>query len=329
MAVDPILSKLFSLWQVDESSLSDLSLHPSRLSTASYPCYSEREATSGSICSNGGSRQQELQEALHCKQCGHPNEASANWCTECGSAMVDTSMPSANLPVQWDIRTSSGCSSAVSSPPATENNTYKDSAAEIDYKSLHLPNTLNQEEDRNNDLGLHVSDDHTHADDSLVLRHTGYETSTYTEEYVPATSCMSMDGEGKSLSPSKNSKITSSLLLSSQHSPSFVVVDQGSGGSLLTSPSYQRHWGSSGMYMWRKPSSLHKPASHKLTDVNVHSHGDHCNVDLFPVKRTQQIHTGVSVNQVHVSSRTSNSTIDKVRFIVGCVKYMYTVCMHT
>lgn len=275
MAADPILSKLFSLWELDESSLSDLSLHPSKLSASRYPSYSDNDAGLGSTLGNAMQVAQSLVQeprarVPYCEQCGHPNQDSANWCIECGTAMIGVSPLSLNnsLLLCESRPGSASSSSTASSPQLCEDN--DNISAELEYTSLPLPDTL------------------THEKDSFIQSTSDNESAMVCRRKFSAQE------------PPKSLNVISTQPSLNQQNPySCATVD-----SRCSSPSpspecthtrkdYQRRWNTSGVYMWRKPSSIqrHTVARQTLSDdsdLYVHSPADHCDFNLVSIKRSLQ-----------------------------------------
>ena len=327
MAADPILSKLFSLWELDESSLSDFSLHPSidiidyniydpsKLSASRYPCYSDSDAPFGSTLGNDSTSMQVAQSVVQeprarvplCEQCGHPNQDSANWCIECGTAMIGVSPLSLNnsLLLCESRSGSASSSSTASSPQLCENSVDDDNfSAELEYTSLPLCDILTHEKNRSFIHSRSTSDNDVYQSAMVCNDRTVHEKMNVSAQEPPKS--LNVMSSQPSLNQHNSYRCATVDSRCSSPSPSPECTH--------TRKDYQRHWSTSGVYMWRKPSSIQRPtvARRSLSEdsnLYVHSPADHCDFNLVSIKQTESdadllCSTPTSVTRVHKDQRS-------------------------
>lgn len=253
-----MLVKLFDLWDLDDSSVRHV------LPSSSYICRSEPiHSPKRSLCYANGleNHLSELSGADTdlCKQCKSPNRDDANWCIECGTAMVGTSVSSADSQAHCDIslvpEPHSPCSnfSVKSRHEATYTSTYnspsqqvnfhldKNSTSNIESASHHTPDKVTQLQGQSRIGNGQVN--HLYECDSVV-RHTHVTDHLIANKQTDSTP--------------KSSDTLAFPPISTTQQNAGRVRKKDTSSLMGTRNNYQRHWNSSSVYRWRKPSSIQK-----------------------------------------------------------------------
>lgn len=237
--MDPILPKLFELWELDDFTLDD----PSLCGNSSIGRHSLGSYTDGldsQSLESLGSRM------LCCEQCRHPNLECANWCVECGTAMVSTRKMSASSQLQSDNTAGASVSMPVSREAWPQLIVDHDATSKFESEHLNSPDRPTQME------RTCISDDHCLLKNDLLsmydsrVCHGGVHLTNKQVDAVPR-------------SPKSSNAFSTTQQNSTRKRKNCDDLNKTSVSSLsATGKVYCRHWKSSNVYMWRKPSSIQK-----------------------------------------------------------------------
>ena len=258
--MDPMLSKLCELWELDvadESSLSHLlpstkyawgseavrSSPPTNSSPCTMPCYTN--GLQAPPTESPGS------DRRFCGQCESANRDDANWCTECGSAIVGTTALSAKLLLQCDSRSdtdvSSSCSPDIICPQLLDEVVDRSMTASTESESFRLPETF------------------TPLPGKASIKNGQCLTVNYPNV------CHSPVIHGVPWTVNEQTNSVTKPVVKSPHvsQPFNIRHDSNAVRVKNTSPvvpeNYQRHWNTSAVHMWRKPSSIQKSSQQHET----------------------------------------------------------------
>lgn len=272
--MDPILSKLLDLWDLDESSLSDHSLPgTTKFSSIGYLGYDDSSESRRDSFDYLYPNDTDLQTTSSdssvsrlnlCDQCKHPNQDSANWCVECGTALLDSVMPSQALqPTECDSESDTNVSCT---PPGSSHHLSGDENVDQASFTGHDYEFAPQSPIQSTQMDLYV---HVKAcTDSLPDDNDSLCNFRMHDELLKSTSSNSVQKVSRNrklLPPMSKSPQRSKRLLSD--SVDDVSNKDKHSSWLDTSGGYQRRWNSSSIYMWRTPSSIGKSNDQEPTDI--------------------------------------------------------------
>lgn len=323
--MDPMLSKLCELWELDvtdESSLSHL------LPSTKYAWGNEAVSPPPdfSLCYTNVLQAPPSEspgfDGRFCGLCESTNRDDANWCTECGSAIVGTTALSEKLSLQCDSRSDTGVSPSCSPdicPQLLNDIVDLSVTASPESESFHLPETftlLRGEASIENQQCLSVN--YVNVCDPVIhgeLLTINEQTNSVTKPVVRSLTSASQQSNVR--------QIDSNAVRVKNSSP------------LVPQNNYQRHWNTSGVHMWRKPSSIQKSNQQHQTLLNDLPGGCanpvkqpptlHRNNSLIPLIDLSTIQRDLGLTTECISTRTSFS-IDNVRMnsyenFCGCVMF--------
>ena len=315
--MDPILSKLINLWELDESTLNNHSLPANSqffFSSHSLKCdeVSPRRKVSNTVIhasTNSSERGQPFSQLNFCEQCNYPNQDCANWCIECGKAIERSRTPSEKLQGGSDCSSSNNFSREL-----LNNHVDQKSASKFPDCDYRLSPTCRYSQP---DVNPHIdsspcpSDNHHFLSDSIATdenQHTCFV---------------------QQLSPKSPNRFTPTSTSKPSHvntpNDSDAVNSSTNSSLLITKRDYHRHWNtcSSSVYMWRKPSSIQKRNHLRFTtnlsdSVNlpiVHRKSD--NKLSLPVLDLSAIQSDC-ISSSGESTSTISSCTDRVRTTSLC-----------
>ena len=263
-----MITKLLELWELDDSALSEHSLQASNALSFNkhLSIYSEKPAVPHHVhslrdsCDDPSKISHEpapetvLSESptteshvmLICEKCMHANQEHANWCVECGTAMLGANKivqsQSTHSEVESDdLADMSVAVSTETSPPLIDGIDDEDSTSDLEFDSFHSPDShrlsCTHVEQRQNDQDR-SHQKVTDTSDSLVY-----------------------DNLMNNTVPESPKRSDASPVVSKTHSSKQTKkfrIDKNTTSQLVTRKEYQRHWGTSSTYSWRKPSSIQK-----------------------------------------------------------------------
>ena len=276
--MDPVMYKLLELWELDDTALGNHSLQASSsLSINKHlSLYNEKSvdleplhhedsskhshkshdsATSIIKTSHGPaiawteSSSVESPDVQFCEKCRYANEEHANWCIECGTALMGTKIEVQSGDDSADLN---GEVSRESLPPLFDWRADQNPASDIAFDSLSLSDdrhacSHNKQKLDDKDIGPKVPpiltnlSEHTYTpcNDSPDSKQIGslpkFPKRSLTS---PIMSQTHPNNKTKKFHTTTNKNVTTS--------------------QLITRKDYQRHWNTSSTYMWRKPSSIPK-----------------------------------------------------------------------
>lgn len=283
------MQKLLELWEVDDSSLSSHSLQASNsLSVNKHlSLHSEKpvleqlhHVDSLKVCDSSSiglknshgpemawsqSSTVESPDVRFCVKCRHANEERANWCIECGTALMGTKIEMQSGDELTDLN---GESSTELLPPLFDRVADQNSASYFEINSLDLS-------DR------HAYDVKTLNDQDQAMVHTEYSVcgdyagnkQTTSVPKSPVRSCTS-----PIMSKTHPNNRTKKFCNTTMHKNATT-------SQLVTRKEYQRHWNTSSTYMWRKPSSIPNSTSCLVNDAHQLSNGNkerHTSISVLP-----------------------------------------------
>ena len=309
--MDPTLSKLWELDVADELSLSHL------LPSTKYAWGSEAVSPppDSFLCyTNGPLSESHGSDRRFCRLCESPNRDDANWCIECGSAIVGTNTLSANLLLQCDRRSDTSVSPSHSPeifPRLLDNIMDQSLTASPKSDSFHSPETCTPLQAKTSmENGLHLAVNYLNLCDPM----THGEPLTVKEQ--PNNYSM-IKPIARSLTPASQpsnvSRNDSDAVRMKNTSP------------LVPQNNYRRHWNTSGVHMWRKPRSIQQSnqqcqtldllgdlpgchADHVKQPPTIHRKPD--NNSLVPLIDLSAIERDLGSTSECISLRTSSSIYD-------------------
>ena len=277
--MDPVVHKLLELWELDDSALSNhsdlqssnalsINKHLSLYSEKPEEPFYHADSPLKDCCQNQSeivwpeSSAAELPAVvLFCEKCRHANQEHANWCVECGTAMLRTktdALPRVSTHSEGHEHVQSDDDLAdlnmvelifteSRTPSLLDGVENQDSTSVTKFDSLSSP-----DEHR---LNYHDSSNHQMCADTSGLAFG----NTKEIRSLPKSPKRSDTSPAMSKThPNKRMKKFCNTTISKHTSTSQLVTRQ----------EYQRHWNTSGTYMWRKPSSIQKSSSYLTNDVH-------------------------------------------------------------
>ena len=322
--MDPILSKLLNLWELNESTLNGHSLPANeQIFSGSYPLccddvsplrdsVSNTLSTANHASTNPSERGQQCSELISCEQCNHINQDNANWCMECGSAIRRARADKLQLEFGSD------CSSPSDLSPVLLRN-HVDQTTKSKFPDCEDPVTPIF----TNSYSKHMQ--RLESDVYPQITYSGQCVST-NHQFI-SDSMLSRENQQTKSSPKSSRMFTPTSTIK----PSHVRTPNDSYSANLTTYSSwlmsrrdkHRHWSSSGAYMWRKPSSIQKSSHVRLT-------GNLSSSDLLStMQRKSDVEPPLPVLNLsaiqteYISSSENTSTIgsctNTVRTTTACV----------
>ena len=267
--MDPVVHKLLELWELDDSAFShhsalqasnalSLNKHLSLYSEKpKEPLHHADSPPKGCTSQDGSERvwpessTAESPVMSFCEKCRHANLEHANWCVECGTALLgsktDKHMSTHSEVHEHEQSDDDLADLNMVDPIFTESlpsplDRIENSTFDVKFDSLNPPDEhrLNNH-DSNHQMCTNISGN----GDSLVFADVFSTKQTRSMPKSP-----------------KRSAISPVMLKTHPHNRvkkfcNSTTINK-STSQLVTKKEYQRYWNTSGAYMWRKPCSIQK-----------------------------------------------------------------------
>ena len=323
------MHKLLELWELDDSALSNHSLQASNSFSVNkhLSLYSEKpvleplqhhvdwcEDDSISIKTNHGpekiwpeSSTVESPDVLFCAKCRYANQEHANWCVECGTALLGTKIEMQSGDDLADLNLEV---STESLPPLFDRMADQNSTSDIEFNSLNLPNrhTCSYNEQTLNDQDSNI----------YWVPHTNLSGYSVSDDLV--------DNKQTGSVPISPKRSHASPVMSKTHPNNrtkkfcnTIVNKNTTSSQLVTRKEYQRHWNTSSTYMWRRPSSIQKTTSFLVGDTYHDNwtqpyagHESHTSNSISPKLTKHQVPV-LDLDTIDEGSLTSTSVCTSIR----------------
>ena len=333
------MHKLLELWELDDSALSNhslqvsnslsvnkhLSLYNEKQEESPHHVDSLRDCCDDTKTSRGPeivwpeSSTVESPDVLFCEKCRYANQQYANWCVECGTALLGTKIEVQSGDDLADLNLEV---STESLPPFFDGMADQNSTSDIEFNSLKLSNrhtctyneqTLNDQDSSNYRVPVHTN---LYRDDLVDSKRTGSIPKSPKRSH--ASPVMTKTHPNNRTKKFRNTIVNKNTTTS----------------QLVTRKEYQRHWNTSSTYMWRKPSSIQKSASCLVNDAHQnnwtqlselyagyesHTSNSILSKHQVPVLDLDAIGEGSMTSSSVCTSIISSSSINEVWTLYVCV----------
>ena len=317
------MQKLLELWKVDDSTLGSHFLQPSNsLSVNKHlslysedPVLEQPHSLEDCDTENIGLRTSygpemvwsqsstvESPDVQFCVKCRHANEEHANWCIECGTALMGTKIENQSGD---DLSDLNGETSTELFPPQFDRVADQNPVSDIEINSLDLS-------------GRHTHDAQTLNDqdgDDQAMVHTEYSIcGDYVDDKQTTSVPKSPVRSYKSPIMSKTHPNNRTKKFHNTATNKNTTTSQ-----LVTRKEYQRHWNTSSTYMWRKPSSIPNSTSclvndaHQLSNKNKFYTGSERHTSISVLPRKLQLVPILDLDAIDEGSLISTSVCSSIR----------------